>query len=510
MLQGKATIRLKDASGRIVHEESHKNTITPSILRAYAGNLSGTLDYTKLAPLFNKFLGGICCFNGTVSASDVFLPKATDATLTAHAGQRQYASASADIKRGNPNNNTGMSGPISNGYKWTWEWLPTQGNGTISDLVLTHADTGDFWNESSPNTMAADFEPIGDANVHNLPSTDFVYVFDGDYSDIPQITNMKRIPVGFYEDIDHVVSIEPDYTNSRINVYISKFTGSGVWLWNEIGEPYEQSSPIPFNVSHTQWGTWERYGRFMFSIAYDKTNKKLYAFTFGRPGNTSYLNTWSSKKIYASELNLSTGTTSNYEIDATDALGDNYLANWGALPEGDIRLIKIVGGSVFFDIVTGSGTFTGDSLRVNLSDHSDMETVEGLGSVVGQNSNGFAGAFDLGNDRIFYCDNFAAKNSDGDYVGYEVHRDDTNGSALGVTSPNMRLFAIEQFQDSPIQYMTRLKNGTYEDDNAPPRGCMLNKLYAATVFHLETAVTKTNALTMTVEYELTQIGGDES
>lgn len=513
MLQGKATIKLTDRkTGRVVHEETHKNTITPALQRIFGDNLAGTLDYSKLTPVISKLLGGVCLFNGTVNSADVFLPRATLATLTAHAGQGS-GTLDNDPKRGSLN--ASQSGDIPNGYMWVWEWT-TKGNGTITDIVLTHADTGDYWNESTPNVMA-DFEPLEDVSVHNLPSTDYTYAFEGDYADTPQILNEKKIPIGFYDDENHVISVSIDYTNHRLNVFISKFTGSGAWIWNECGEPYDTAAPLPFNVTHYQWGTWERYGRFMYYLAFDKANKKLYALTVGRPGFTSYLNTWYAKTVYVDELNIETGITTSYDIDLTGILGEDtpgqesiYVATWGSLPEGCPLLLKIINGSVFIPLVGTGGASPAGAIRVNLSNHNDCEIVSGLYAGSGQNQYDLQGAADLGNGRICFCDCMAAVDANGDYKGFNIYRNANNGSLFGPTSPNMRAYLCEQYGQRPIQYITRLKNGTYEDAKQPPRGCVLNKLYAATVYHLDQPVSKTAALTMTVEYSITEAGGDES
>lgn len=512
MLQGKATIKLSDPkTGRVVHQETHKNNITPALERIFGDNLAGTLDYSKLTPVISKLLGGVCLFNGTVSADDVFLPKASAATLTAHAGQGS-GTLDNDPKRGSLN--ASQSGDIPNGFLWVWEWT-TKGNGTITDIVLTHADTGDYWNESTPNVMA-NFEPLSDVCSHNLASTDYTFVFDGDYSDTPQILNEKKIPIGFIDDENHVVSVEVDYENHRLNVYISKFTGSGAWIWNECGEPYDTEPAIPFNVTHYQWGSWERLGRFMYYLAFDKANKKLYAITIGRPGQTSYLNSWYAKTLYVDELNIATGTTTSYSIDCSATLGPEqpgsetvYVAMWGHSPEGLPLLLKIVEGSVFIPLVATGGASAG-ALRVNLSNHDDMEIVSGLYAVTGQNQYDLQGAADLGNGRICFCDNFAAQDANGDYIGYNIQRNSNNGSLFGPNSPQMRAYLCEQYGQRPVQYITRLINGTYEGAKDPPRGCVLNKLYAATVYHLDQPVSKTAALTMSVEYSIIEVGGDES
>lgn len=518
-LKGQAHIILKDPkTGRIVHEETHSNNITPALARIFGDNLAGTLDYTKIMPVLNKAIGGVCLFNGTVNANDIFLPKATSATLTAHAGQRD-GSTGQDPKRGNPN--PLQSGPVQNGFMWVWDWT-TKGNGTITDVVLTHADTGDFWNESTPNDMQrrgtpgaanynAGFEPVGDLCVHNLPSNDFLYVADGDYSNTPQITNAKRIPIAFLDDVNNVLSVEVDYTNHRLNVYKSKFTGSGAWIWNECGEIYEQSEPIPFRASPFEWGSWERLGRAMFYLAFDRDNNKLHALAIGR-GGSSYLNNWMGKWIYLNTLDLTTGTMTDAQINLTDYLPDRaFVAMWGAFPEGTPLLLKMVNGSVFIPVVDDNSQFAFYSVRVNLTDYTDVEMVDGLYPTTGANQWGIPGVVNLGNDRTLYGDKIATRDSSGNFKGFSCYRDNgADGSVFGPDDLNDRIFVCEQPTPSPVQYMTRTKNGTLEGDYSPPRGCVLNKLYAATVYHLEQPVVKTASLTMTVEYTITQETGAES
>ena len=87
-LHGKATLILRDAkTGRIKFKESHSNDITPALSHILSENLAGTLDYTKILPLYSRVLGGVCLFNGNLDSTKIFLPKATEAYLVAHAGQ---------------------------------------------------------------------------------------------------------------------------------------------------------------------------------------------------------------------------------------------------------------------------------------------------------------------------------------------------------------------------------------------------------------------------------------
>ena len=490
-LQGKATLILRDNTGRVVFKESHKNTITPALEKIFAGDLSGTLAYNKIMPVITKLLGGVCLFNGTVSASDIFLPKMSDAVLTAHAGQNLTFDAATDPKRGVLN--TAGSGPINNGYKFTWQWTTT-GNGTITDIALTHADTGDFWNESTPNIMANNFEPVDDVCLHNLDASDFAYV--GEYG-LPgdHLEDSKRIPIGFLDDINSVVTVEVDQDNMRLNVYVAKFTGTGAWIWNELGEPYDDYM-LPFEVSKPQWGTWENLGYFMYMLAFDKANKKLYAFTCG---TVNVGGSWQnkSKNFIFDCLDLSTGTVTSGTVDCSAELDPEgaYFCFISTFSAGNPILTQVVDGSVFLP------TDKNCVLRVNLSDMTDREIVSGLYVTVGNDQTN-NGAVSLGNDRICLLNTYGFKKQNGDYLGLPVKRTTGYGSLFGSASMNTRIFVAEQPTPSPVQFITRNYLGV--GDN-PPRGAILNKLYQATVFHIQNGpVVKSASQTMSLEYEITQ------
>lgn len=497
-LKGKATLILTDnETGREVFRESHKNTITPALEKIFAGDLSGTLAYNKIMPVLTKLLGGVCLFNGSLDPTDIFLPKMSDATLTAHAGQNTTFDAAADPKRGVIN--TAMSGPINNGYKFTWQWTTT-GNGTITDLALTHADTGDYWNESTPNIMAANFEPCDDVCLHNLDGTIFDYT--GEYgAPGDHLENSKRIPLGFLDDTNRVVTIEVDQEHMRFNVYVAKFTGTGAWIWNELGEPYDEYM-LPFEVTRPQWGTWENLGYFVYMLAFDKDNKKLFAFTCGAVnGAGSWQN--KSKNFLYDCLDLNTGTVTSGDIDCTAELGPigdpdgRWFRFMSTFCAGNPILTQVVDGSVF--LPTDSELLT---VRVNLSDMNDREVITGLGVKTDGNDMNNNGAVNLGNDRVCLLNTYGFKQANGTYTGLPIKRANTVGSLFGTEIMNNRVFVADQPTPSLVQYITRSFLGV--SDN-PPRGALLNKLYQATVFHLENGpVVKNATQTMTLEYEITQ------
>lgn len=481
-LKGTARLILRDAkTGKIDYEEKHSNTITPALANIFASNLSGTLDYSKLTPLYSKILGGVCLFNGTLDSSDVFLPAANVATLTAHAGQNSYGAGgkAADTKRGIPNNNPGRSEKVTNGYRFVWDWAQTQGNGSISGLCLTHSDTGDFWNEQSGNnTMDEDFCPVDYVGVGSLSAADFT-----SYS---PISDQDRIPVGFYDDLDHVISFKVDSVTKKVRIYISKFTGTGVWLWNELGEPENESSfdiTLPY-ATETD---------LKYYFAYDGAHKTMYWFAVTNDvGQTLSIST----------VDLEAKTVTSVEADCSSTLGALSIIN----PQTPYCPIEaaFVDGYAFitcYQTAVYPSSFEMKSLKIDLDTPTNQVLVDGFGEGNLGNTRYGNGQIYLGNGRLMNLSSMAFKKSDGTYAGEEIHNTDLTAWV------RERNFTAEQLTKSPVQFLTSA--GQYADATYP-RGCMLNKLYQATVFTLDNAVTKSASQTMTVEYTITQVEEDES
>ena len=513
-LHGKAKLLLTDPkTGLVLFKEEHENAITPTLARIFGSNLGGCLNYNKIMPVLSKLLGGVCLFNGTVNASDVFLPTAQEAQLTAHAGQNTTFDAATDAKRGFIN--TALCGPIANGYRWTWQWTST-GNGPISDIVLTHADTGDFWNENSPNVMDSDFSPVGDINNGVVNPSEFEITGAGGYT---HIVNQKKIPLGFIDDENRVVTVE--VADGKLIVHVGKFTGSGAWIWNNLCDIEDEQTfewtPAPF-----VWGTFEALGVCCFYIAYDAVNKKVYTFNAGSLDGESYRNR--SQVLTVNTLDLETGATDTTTINCADTLnGYSQYANkspdWTGIDAGAVFYIQgvnntesgllmqtqIINGSVILPVLwfrsglDARGGNTDCSIRVNLTNTNDQEIIKGFYDVSYNYRDADHMRIDLGNGRFMNTICMAWKDSSGNYKGQEISADPA--IVYNDMSEN-RGYCAAGPGDNPVQFMSWV-NRTQQPDSI--RGCILNKLYAATVFHIENGpVVKTANLNMTLEYEITQ------
>ena len=151
-LHGHTVLTLTDAkTGREVKRIEKDNLVTDAVAKIFAQNYLGAIKYADITPVRNMF-GGVMLFYDalTESASSVLLPDPSSNPVIAYAGQTAHATA--NTKRGNPNNATGGSGPTADGkgYKFVWDWATNQGNGTISAAALTFKDFGDIGPDPNP------------------------------------------------------------------------------------------------------------------------------------------------------------------------------------------------------------------------------------------------------------------------------------------------------------------------------------------------------------------------
>ncbi len=497
-LYGKAKLTLRDAtSGRILREEEHKNTVTEALEKIFGSNIAGQLNYNKLIPIFEKLLGGVVLLNGTVDSESIFLPSADNATLTAHAGQNTTG-FQTDTRKGTPD--TEHTGDVPNGYKFTWFWGSSKGNGTISDICLTHVDTGDFWSENSDNVMEDNFCPVEYVGNDTISAEEF-------FGAAP-LNNQEKIPVGFWEDINHVVSIELETRGTRVDtagetveaggviVHISKWTGSGVWIWNNLAEPYEDDS-FYIELPMYQWGNFEE-AHVPYYFAYDQTAKKMYWIGVGRENigwADQYLPTSKAVKITTIDLTAKTATTT--DVDLSTKLDTDEWIYAPSIVYDPLQL-QVVNGSIFLTVFNSTDdAFTDKSIKLQLSNNA-ATVVSGFTEESESNMRFGNCQIELGEGRLMNPCSMAHKNESGNYTGLPIKYD----SNLFHHLREDRYFITKQPTANPVQYITAGGINTQAMDTK--RGCILNKLYQATVYHLSEPVTKTAAMTMTLEYTITQ------
>ena len=149
-LTGNLTIELEDQNTGEIETLSETNMVTNAVndilgvnpmatMYKVAGEYDDTLLWNDtLLPICPNMIGGILLFSNSITeaADNLYLPS-TDLPVA-------YASndvnATSNTKRGSLNLTESMA--LTNGYKFVWEFTPSQGNGTIAALGLTSKQGG--------------------------------------------------------------------------------------------------------------------------------------------------------------------------------------------------------------------------------------------------------------------------------------------------------------------------------------------------------------------------------
>ena len=174
-LKGRMTIELTDSNTGAVETVTEENMITEAVNDLFAYNPFGvhyttgeTINevewYKTMLPICPKLIGGILLFSKvlTEDAANIFPP--------AHNLPVAYASnnvnSTADVARGSLNQSESKA--LDNGYKFVWEFTPSQGNGTIAAAALTSCWGGVNAFGSSAGTKAT-FQMMKRVDIGDVP-----------------------------------------------------------------------------------------------------------------------------------------------------------------------------------------------------------------------------------------------------------------------------------------------------------------------------------------------------
>ena len=549
-LKGTVKITLRDAkTGRIVNEEEHSNAITPALQAIFDNNLAGTVDFSKLTPIMSRLLGGVILWRGNVYSSDIYLPKQENAKITAHAGSD--TSASGDTTKGTLNTNPAATGPVPNGYKWTWDWTASNGNGNITALSLVHEDVGNKYNQNRSGAGFA-FSPVEDVSNYIINANDFVPDDSvPDANNLPcavGIPDQRKIPIGFYGDKNHVVSIELEETSAegslnvwrsgKVHVYISKFTGTDLWLRNGIAD-VDIERTINIELDHNwinqvrwQYGELTTYGRAAFYIAYDETIKHLYIMTaWGTQGDSPVIALPCSWGLGILDVDLVTGEQTTRSALMPVIKPQSYIFRANPSQYTPLQL-TVKNGCIFMPIysVMWVGTDPQDpsqgywafatmethsslGVRVNIRTGTIEDYIDGAEINYDENNAIKSNVLlNLGNERMMYPQTLIEKLASSEsrllkVFSFYCESVTRETSIFGTDQNNNRTY-IASTESSLVQFATKCTYSGGSGDQL--RGAILNKMYMASVFNLAAPVAKTSSNTMTVEYTVTQVEDEES
>ena len=142
MIKGHVKIELLDHKTGKLKTTERENMLTNAMAYRAGIDSNDTIalysNANSIMPLATKGLGGLLLFDGplTEDAGNIHFPM--DVHLTGCAGRGSGNPASA--LQGTIDNTA--SGYANGKYTTVWNFLPSQGNGVIASLALTHAKAG--------------------------------------------------------------------------------------------------------------------------------------------------------------------------------------------------------------------------------------------------------------------------------------------------------------------------------------------------------------------------------
>lgn len=183
-LKGNMVMELTDVNTKEVETITEENMITDAVNHILGTNPMGVFyceaQYStgmvwqeNLLPICPNMIGGILLFSKTLEERADNIYPASDNLPVAYASND--VNSTANTARGSLN--LTESKKLDNGYKFVWEFTPSQGNGTIAAVALTSKFGGQNAFGSLVND-ASTFSLIKDVNIGSMTNTRQMVLFE--------------------------------------------------------------------------------------------------------------------------------------------------------------------------------------------------------------------------------------------------------------------------------------------------------------------------------------------
>lgn len=461
-LKGNMVIELTDENTGAVERVEETNMVT-GVVNDILGlnpmgifyNVAGQYDNhmqwnSEMLPICPNMIGGILLYSDalTEDAGNIYPP--TDRLPVAYASND--VNATANVERGSLN--LTESKALDNGYRFVWEFTPSQGNGTIAAVGLTSARGGknvygsmDASNTAFLQVMETRLESQGNeelAELYSVVEVDFEHnlMYSMTYQDQSVILKKKRLPVftvGLNDRLDDTTAAMLEETVFHCSTF--KFLGS-----------------------------YTPYGDFL-------DGRNGYWYGFSNQANSSGDATVYWIRIKKDDLSMEEGvwTLSNVHMKTVGSFKvDTYVQRSS---RGVIR-----GGYLYIQAYDDTGIY-----KINLNNIADVTLIPF----------GFTSANRPLGNSTGTCSNYMVL-VNGLLIGYDymAKPDDT----VVQTAPNYKVscIATPMFQYKEFVFFW---GGNYGSDY---RTACLVMPYLASINNLSSAVVKTTDKTMKITYELTE------
>ena len=270
-LKGTMVLELKDEATGAVETVTEENMVTEAVNDILGLNPMGVFYSEKelgdvlawnnvLLPICPNMVGGILLFPKALEEDAGHIYEGSGNLPVAYASNN--VNTTANTARGSMNQTE--SKPLENGYKFVWEFTPSQGNGTIAAVALTSAQGG----QNAYGSL------VGDGSAFlKVKKLDI-----GDLGKAKQAVLFEAVEVDFGNDLLYSITLEDSSVRVR-KVRIPIFTVG-------LNEKLDDSTYTVLEDHAAATGT------FLFLGSYTKYGEFLdgkdgYWYGFSNQGNSS-------------------------------------------------------------------------------------------------------------------------------------------------------------------------------------------------------------------------------
>ena len=491
------------------------NIVTNAVSKLWADNYMGALSTSSMLSLWEKWFGGVLCFenahplNNGVLDPDDFYPQADSTNhLTAHAGQTAIdVDHDDDLARGNPVKASYIK--TASSIKQVFEWSTTHGNGIVSALALTHSDVGSYGLGSASYHFRNSFAPFAQigsigAIPTSLASANSIFAqYDENHSlwfhistanDYSYTNTLKR------SGTKYITLIIRRLPYSKVGLIEKVATVGGT---NVVSADTDSPTVIEIETNVTFYNQPSYY--------FDYENKKLWLFTNITGTGRSH----DSSNIHYTVLDLSDLTNVTEDDYGTIQSDTANLAPTGMEHTSDAynpsvainANVNKIGNCFYFPTTSGASwsgaRYTRDYFYINgfkkidFTDQSSQEQISFSSSAQPQLRPYMAGGeFLVGSGYV--CNGT---------TGYPCVEQfgDTGWNA----TPSAISWATHAFNEPQRPSSVFNAIGGCSGSSNEPRYIYANKLLLSTKYNLPTSIQKSSNQSMIVEYTLQEVASNE-
>ncbi len=247
-LKGEMVIELTDATTGEVETISETNMVTNAVNNILGINPMATwmkvgdeygnilLWNGNLLPICPNMIGGILLFSKTLTEDVNNIYPSSDSLPVAYASND--VNATANVQRGSLN--LTESKTLENGYKFVWEFTPSQGNGTIAAVGLTSKQGG---------TNA-----YGSVTASNTPFLGIQTVDIGNLTKEQQMVFYEAVEIDFEKNLLYTIS----YASSTVAIRKFRYPVFNIGL----NEKLDDSTVTLLDTQVLSCSTFKFYGSY--------------------------------------------------------------------------------------------------------------------------------------------------------------------------------------------------------------------------------------------------------